>query len=602
MRNEPSVGTASRTPTAPSASASRRERLREAADLLGSVAAERGSVATAEGARDIERRLAANGFDVVVFGEFKRGKTTFVNALLGRAVLPAGVLPLTSVVTAVTWGERAGVRIELADGRIDEVDPGDLERYVTERGNPSNVLGVVRATVSLPAEPLRGGATVIDTPGVGSVHAHNTDAARRLLDRCDAAIFVTSADPPISEAERAFLAEVGDRAATVAVVLNKIDRVSGPDRADAIAFTSGVVVETLGAGVGVHPMSAREALLAKMEGDAAALARSGFEAFEAHLRDELLREKANVILASADRRVRRLLDREATAIDVEARALELSAADREDARRRIEELFSAARVRRDDLRATLHARFAGVVSMLDDDLSVMRGEVARSVLDATLEHIAGTDDVRRSRGDMDAFMKESLRGSLLRWHRHEEHRIATAVADRAARAADALARIERDTVELTGRILHLDLAETTGEVELAGTSRFTVDFFEVPTILESILPDVRRLLPRSLVRSLLERDVREQVSRLVDKHAGRMRWDVLQRLDRVRGEIEIELDDRLEATIRSLSTALARADEDRARASGDAERARERLSAHRRRLVSVASMLDAVPVDVEPAW
>ncbi len=276
--------------------AEERDRLREALDGLAEFADRRESPAVTDAARALDKKLVENRFNVVVFGEFKRGKTTFVDALLGADMLPSAVVPLTSIVTAVTWGREIRARIGYLDGREEDVDVTDLAAYVTERGNPDNALGVARAVVSYPSEDLRDGVFLVDTPGVGSVYQRNTEAARAFLSESDAAVFLTSADPPISETERAFLEEVRGEAARLFFVLNKIDYLSGLDREESIAFTQGVIEGAVGQGVVVYPMSARRALRAKLAGDDRELEASGVPAFERDFRAFLLDEKGRAIL------------------------------------------------------------------------------------------------------------------------------------------------------------------------------------------------------------------------------------------------------------------------------------------------------------------
>src|SRR5947209_17489419 len=134
-----------------------RARLEESLRRLAEVAERRGSAAVAESTLSLRQKLADRRFNVVVAGEFKRGKTTFVNALLGAEVLPAAVVPLTSIVTAVTWGERPRAEVRFLDGRTQGVLPEELAHYVTERENPRNELNVDRAFLFYPSDELRDG-------------------------------------------------------------------------------------------------------------------------------------------------------------------------------------------------------------------------------------------------------------------------------------------------------------------------------------------------------------------------------------------------------------------------------------------------------------
>jgi tRNA U34 5-carboxymethylaminomethyl modifying GTPase MnmE/TrmE len=564
--------------------AEERDRLRDSLGDLADLADERESTAVTEAARTLDKKLVENRFNVVVLGEFKRGKTTFVNALLGTEMLPAAVVPLTSIVTAVTHGEPARARIEYLDGREEDVSPSDLARYVTERDNPANQRAVRRAVLSYPSDDLRDGVFLIDTPGVGSVYRHNTEAAREFLPESDAAIFLTSADPPISDAERAFLEEARGEAARMFFVLNKIDYLSGLDREEAIAFTHGVIADAVGHDITLYPVSARRALLARLVGDRDELEASGLPAFERDFRAFLLREKGQTILESVAGRALRLVDDERNSLNVQDRALGLPQRELEEARGRMEEVFSRARRAQRDTHALLKRETEALVSDLERDLAVLRSEEAARLLAVAEEHLSTADDVRSAAEDLDELVKNWLRTAIDEWRRDEEAKLRAAFRNATARFVEEADRTERETVRLCGQILGIELASRTAPVDLSSETRFSYDLFQVPTILGSILPDVRRFLPAGTARRLIERDIRQRIPELVDKHSGRLRWDFVQRLERSRRELQLALDERLDATIEGLNTGIERGEEDRRRSAEDARRAGDLLRAERLRL------------------
>ena len=98
-------------------------------------------------ARRLNFRLVSRQFRVLVVGEAKRGKSTFVNALIGRDVLPTGVLPLTALITTLVGGFPEHVLVDYADGRREEHPLAALADFVTETGNPHNRRGVDDVTV-----------------------------------------------------------------------------------------------------------------------------------------------------------------------------------------------------------------------------------------------------------------------------------------------------------------------------------------------------------------------------------------------------------------------------------------------------------------------
>jgi GTP-binding protein EngB required for normal cell division len=561
-----------------------RDRLRAALSELSVIVGPRARPEALASVGSLERQLEENRFNVVVFGAFKRGKTTFVNALLGADVLPTAVVPLTSIATAIGWGREVRVRIEYLDGRAEDVDVSALARFVTETGNPGNRLGVARAVVTFPSRDLEDGVSLLDTPGVGSVYEHNTDAARASLADADAAIFLTSADPPISDSERAFLADVREHASRLFFVLNKVDYLSASDREEALAFTQEVVSAAVGRRSDVFAMSARSALTAKLLGDEAALAESGFTAFQRHFRRFLLDEKGQAIVESVARRALRLADDERNVLGIEERAAQLSAEEVREARARMETVFAEARARQQEMQALLQHAARRLVDVLDEDLARLRAAEGPRLLRLARERMSRVEDVRVAGAEIDALVKETLRADVERWRPEEEKRLGAELVASSTRSVDEAGRIERETVLLCGEILGIELLAEGSGVDLSPHTRFTYSFFEVPTILESILPDVRRLLPRRSALRLLERDMAERIPRWVDKHSGRLRWDFVQRIDQTLRELGLALDRRLEATIERLTEGLERSKGDQARSEENAREVGERASSLRRRL------------------
>ncbi|HER20095.1 MAG TPA: hypothetical protein ENO14_03515, partial [Chromatiales bacterium] len=181
---------------------------------------------TSLGARisEIQENATENDHvDVVVLGRFKSGKSSLLNALLGRDVLPIDVLPSTAVVTRVVAGRRDRACVVGEDGTAADIDLGEIRRYVTERENPDNAKGVARVDVELAKSRIPAGLRLVDTPGVGSLHRHNTDVAERWLPRVGAALVAISADQPLSEQDVALLEELRPFTPFATIVLTKVD-------------------------------------------------------------------------------------------------------------------------------------------------------------------------------------------------------------------------------------------------------------------------------------------------------------------------------------------------------------------------------------------
>ena len=115
----------------------------------------------------LKGKLAANQLHLAVLGQMKRGKSSFINALLGAEILPTGVLPVTAVITEIKYGSVTCVTILRTTGQREEVGLGTLPSYITEAGNPGNKRQVVSVEITYPSPFLESGIILIDTPGIG---------------------------------------------------------------------------------------------------------------------------------------------------------------------------------------------------------------------------------------------------------------------------------------------------------------------------------------------------------------------------------------------------------------------------------------------------
>jgi hypothetical protein len=184
-----------------------------------------------------QQKLGAPGrIDVAVFGRFKAGKSSFLNHLAGRAVLPIGVLPLTAIVTRLRHGpvERAAVRF--LDGTVKSIPLDDIGLYVGENENPRNTKQVASVEVELPALQSFAPLEFVDTPGLGSALIHNTEVALNWLPNVGAALVAVSADAPLSERDLALLDDLRRHTPKIALLLTKADLLTEAQRVEVLAF------------------------------------------------------------------------------------------------------------------------------------------------------------------------------------------------------------------------------------------------------------------------------------------------------------------------------------------------------------------------------
>ena len=265
-------------------------------------------------------KLAEDRFTIAVLGQFKRGKSSLMNAIIGRELLPTGVLPLTSAITILKFGTREQLVVERKNLWLPEVVPiSQIENYVTERGNPSNRKNVNTVTVELPLPFLRLGLEFVDTPGVGSTIAVNTATAYAFIPKCDAVLFVTSVDSPFTSVELELLNEIRQYVRKIFFIVNKIDLLDEREHSEVLAFTTKTIHEQMGMDdVRIFPLSCKVALTAKINKDNMAYANSGLGELQAALMHFLSDEKTETFLSMMVERALRLVNIETSDTGVDA--------------------------------------------------------------------------------------------------------------------------------------------------------------------------------------------------------------------------------------------------------------------------------------------
>ena len=197
-------------------------------------------------------------FLLVIAGEFNSGKSAFINALLGQKLQPEGVTPTTDQIYLLRYGE--------TQQRV----PGE------------NGVWVQTAPVELLSK-----LTVVDTPGTNAIVREHEALTSEFIPRSDLVLFVTSADRPFTESERAFLEQIRNWGKKIVLVINKIDIFgTDADLEQVVNFVTASAKALIGDVAAVFPVSARLAQAAK-SGQPDKWAPSRFEPLEAYIRDTL---------------------------------------------------------------------------------------------------------------------------------------------------------------------------------------------------------------------------------------------------------------------------------------------------------------------------
>jgi len=539
-------------------------RLSALLERAASFAADSGFEHAADGLGELLDRFREQRFHLAVLGQFKRGKSTLLNALLGEDVLPASVIPVTAVPTFIRAGDDRRARISFSDGSasIEHVaaDARELNefiaQYVTEPANPRNRLHVSQVEVFHPAPILREGVVLIDTPGIGSTHRHNTEATLNFIPQCDAALFVTSPDPPVTEVEIEFLGRVLAGTSRLFLVLNKVDYLRDAERGKLLEYLGEVLRRQAGmeGDVSVLCVSARAGLEARQNGDAEQWARSGMAAVEALLVDFLAGEK--------ERALAQAIARNASAIVADVLLQQRLAV--QSLKMPLDELEARLQALKSKL-AEIRGQNTALKDMLEGDrkrLEALLEEQAEQLRRRARKHFTqvALDALEQNRFDTD--LAQNVLGEVIpTFFEHELGEMSRVFGDQVKKAISRHRRRADEIVESVRR--------TAAQLfDVACRSLPVAEEFEVkrepywvthqwPVSL-GVLPESfwDKLLPLGLRRARALARIRDRIETLVAENVENVRWPTLLNLQKAFRDLGADLDARLEEAVAATTGAI----------------------------------------------
>jgi GTPase SAR1 family protein len=255
----------------------------------------------------VREKLADATYNVLVVGEAKRGKSTFVNALIGRDILPTDVDIATSQVFRVSRGPE-GYRLRFEDGSEREIQAAELSSYGSQvvldaHGQPWLEQTVRWIEVDVPARFLPDNISILDTPGLGALYRAHAEVTYRFVPRADAVIFMLDSGQPIVQAELDLLRRILKVTRSVFFVQSKIDQ-HGAEHWDEIrARSEALLGEHLGdqlADVRIWPVSSNNLQKAATSSHPDALMKvSRYKALAEALSEFLQQMSGNLRIAQA---------------------------------------------------------------------------------------------------------------------------------------------------------------------------------------------------------------------------------------------------------------------------------------------------------------
>ncbi len=257
-----------------------------------------------ESLNQLQKKLSNHTFSVGIMGEFRRGKSTVINALLGQAIVPSDIVPCTATLNYIKWGTTKRGVVIFRDGSKKEVSIDELSNYITKITVEAEKMAetVKDAVVYYPCPFCQNGVQIIDTPGLND-NEMMTAISENVIPTVDAIIMVLVPDSPFSMTEADFVRNkvMTSDLGRIIFVVNKIDIIDEDDRPRLLnsikeKIKSSVLQKTIDiygedseeykstiekiGDIRLYPVSAIKALKGKLNNDLKMIEESGYNEFE----------------------------------------------------------------------------------------------------------------------------------------------------------------------------------------------------------------------------------------------------------------------------------------------------------------------------------
>ncbi|MGB9595104.1 MAG: dynamin family protein, partial [Candidatus Poribacteria bacterium] len=541
------------------------------------------------------QKLFENHFNLVVMGQFKRGKTTFINALLGQDLLPTAIIPLTSVITIIKYGEHLKIRIFFDNNATKDIQLDELPLYVTEKHNPKNKKGVRYAEIFYPSPYLQNGVQIVDTPGIASIHEHNTEITYQYLPNADAAIFLVSVDPPITQAEFDFLNDLKKDISKIFFVLNKIDIANDQDWKESLKYTKKIIEKEVGLNdITIFPLSARDALLGKIQNDQKKLNESGLLSFESTLEEFLMTEKGNVLLNTAINRTLTVISQEALFTQLMQKSLHTPLNELEEKRKALADMFTKVNRDRIDNEYLLNGEVQTLIrEVLEADLEKLKREKTKWLIDDIKKVYKAyrNSSNREFARSLDNYLTLQIKDIFNQWRSREDKIIRANLEKILQRFTLRVNEITEHVLKFSSELFDVPVDVLVSKESLSIETGFWFRLYEPLDTLSTTIDFITNMLPKGISHNLIFRKICKRAEILVDQHCGRLRYDFINRIEKTVKDYKNALNESADIIIKNIDSLLQSAQDAKQKTTEEVTKLEKEVNEKIQELIKISQYL-----------
>jgi len=503
----------------------------------------------------IEDKIQSKQFNLVVIGQFKRGKSTLINALIGKDILPSSVLPLTSIVTIINYGEQKAV-VCFKDGLCKNIELNEISFFVTEKYNPNNKLNVDYVEIFYPADFLKNSVRIIDTPGIGSVYEHNSDVSYQFLPKADASLFVLSPDPPITQSEIEFLKDAQKYIDKFFFLLNKIDNFKPNELKEIIEFNRSIIENLVSKKVNIIDISAKLALEAKLESNKAKQEQSNIEKLYNKLDKFIKEEQTSVFWRSIINNLIRYIDTQMNFFKLNLVSLSMSQAKLQEKIKLFED--SLKRLELDEYTYWLENKTKQVINVLDEDILTLKKEQLSQLTSKITDYFKtlNTSSTSKLNEQLKSYLQEQIEEIFTAFLQIENQKMGQLVESIYSQLLEKINTLIDNITKTAEEVFEVELSKLTQVEQLIEKSEFYFLIKEQPGALDIMADFFKSSLPLFLGKKVVYKSISERSVELFDRHCGRLRYDFVKRIKETAQKFSSQVEEKLNQTIDTIKDIL----------------------------------------------
>lgn len=511
---------------------------------------------------DLEEKLKNQKIYIVILGLFKRGKSTLINALIDDNLAPVAITPLTSVITLFQYGESQKASIVFENGETKLIELNEIADFVSEELNPENIKKVKQVNVYCPSELLKN-LVLVDTPGLGSLYEHNSVTTVSFIPKIDAALFVLSADLPMSKADGDFLKGISNKVPKFIYLLNKKDLISAEELEKLKIFNIKNIANQTGknsAAIDLIHVSAKqyiESLSAETK------KQSGILELKQQIIELANTEGKNLIKESATNRIQGITNQMLQLLSLQRIAYNTPIKDIEAQMDHLKKSLDIIQSNQGDFLSVIKNR----IKLIQEDITRLVNLKAKEIKIKYQNQLLNNDSLesilnKKGSQEFISELNNEIKESYLQLHNQIEIEVKQRFTDIMLGFINQSQHFLNELSTQMENQLGTKIDMLIGKFDLDVYSPFYIRNIPEHHISETKSNPLLNLLPKAITKKLFVKSVLKELEETVTSNSAAMLYDITYRMDESLRKMTYDLNLKTSELINELLTILAKSKDD----------------------------------------